>query len=68
MNEFSYVQSGNKRKYESVHESLDARKSQDRKRTCSRINIGESIAEWSDIKEKLGCSTHTELARILLDR
>ena len=57
-----------KRKYDSISESLDARKAQDRERVTSRINIGETITEWLEIKEVLGCQTHDAVAKCLINR
>ena len=68
MGDSSPIRKGKKRKYEGVSESLEARKEEDRKRVTSRINIGENIQEWIEIKEKLGCSTHAVVAKVLLDR
>ena len=68
MNDSSPIQKGKKRKYECIYDSLEARKIEDRKRVTSRINIGENITKWIEIKEKLGCSTHAAVAKVLLER
>ena len=62
------VYRGKKRKYENISESLDARKGQDRERVTSRINIGETITEWLQIKGQLGYQTHAAVAKCLINR
>ena len=59
---------GKKRKHGSISDSLAARKGQDKERVTSRINIGENISEWLEIKGQLGYHTHAAVAKCLINR
>ncbi|CAL1589576.1 unnamed protein product [Knipowitschia caucasica] len=55
------------KKSRSLAEKIDAKRTKDKLRAKTRINIGSAHAPWRKLRDGLGLALDSQLARLLLD-